>query len=281
MTKELLIYCDESAKDGKHFSNFYGGILVRSDHVDAVRQSIAAKKIELNLHGEVKWNKITEPYKGKYISPLEHVFDLVAADKLKVRIMFTQNMRVPIGLTAEQKENEYFLLYYQFLKNAFGLRYCSDGAQVTRIRLFLDQLPDTKEKAQRFKNYICALSENPRFKAARVEFRQDSIADAVSHEHDILQCLDIILGSMQFRLNDMHLEKPTGAKRRGKRTRAKEEVYKYINKRIREIYPGFNIGASTSKQHDLVNTWAHPYRHWLFIAREHEVKPGMSKHKKT
>jgi hypothetical protein len=53
VTKELIIYCDESVKYGKHFSNFYGGLLVSSDHIDAVRASIASKKAELNLLGEL------------------------------------------------------------------------------------------------------------------------------------------------------------------------------------------------------------------------------------
>jgi len=65
--REYVIYCDESVSKGAHFSNFYGGALVTSDNIDSVRSSIAAKKADLNLHGEVKWSKITENYKQKYI----------------------------------------------------------------------------------------------------------------------------------------------------------------------------------------------------------------------
>jgi hypothetical protein len=70
--------------------------------------------------------------------------------------------------------------------------------------------------------------------------------DVSSKDHVILQGLDIILGAIQFRLNDKHLEIPQGKKRRSKRTVAKEEVYKYINSRIGAIYPNFNIGVSTA-----------------------------------
>jgi hypothetical protein len=197
----------------------------------------------LNLLGEVKWNKITAPYKEKYIKLLSHFFDLVAGNIIKVRIMFTQNMRVPIGLSVEQKENEYFLLYYQFIKHAFGLPHCDGDGTLIRVRIFLDQLPDTKEKANRFKSYLSALSDNPQFRNSRIELRQEDMADAVSHNHDLLQCLDIVLGAMQFRLNDMHLEIPAGQKRRGKRTRAKEDVYKYINKRIRGFIPALTSAS--------------------------------------
>ena len=70
---------------------------------------------------------------------------------------------------------------------------------------------------------------------------------------------------MQFRLNDKHKEKPPGKSQRGKRTIAKERLYKHINARVREVYPNFNIGVSTSVNGELSNRWEHPYRHWLFV----------------
>ena len=72
-------------------------------------------------------------------------------------------------------------------------------------------------------------------------------------------------GAIQFRLNNLHKVKPAGKKRRGKRTIAKEELYKQINRRIREIHPNFNIGISTGIKDDKSNYWRHSYRHWLFI----------------
>ncbi len=99
MTKEYIIYCDESEDSGKHFSNFYGGALVRSEDIDEIRQILAAKKAELNFHGEVKWNKITSNYQDKYISLIDTFFDLIAADRIKVRVMFTQNTVVPKNLS--------------------------------------------------------------------------------------------------------------------------------------------------------------------------------------
>lgn len=46
---------------------------------------------------------------------------------------------------------------------------------------------------------------------------------------------------MNFKLNDMDREKMPGTNRRGKRTIAKEKLYKNILKNIRTIYPNFNI----------------------------------------
>jgi hypothetical protein len=50
-------------------------------------------------------------------------------------------------------------------------------------------------------------------------------------------------------------------------TLAKLRIYKHINKRIREIYPGFNIGITTGHQGDKANRWHHRYRHWNFEAK--------------
>lgn len=279
MTKELVIYCDESAKKGAHYSNFYGGALVRGEHVDFVRQLLSEKKTQLNFHGEIKWNKITENYRDKYIELMNFFFDLIDSDTVKIRIMFTQNLREPIGLTPEQVDNEYFLLYYQFVKHAFGLPYCNPHSHPISIRLYFDKLPDTREKVAQFKSYICGLEKSPEFRRAQILVKNENIADVVSHEHVVLQCLDVVLGAMNFKLNDLHKIKPEGQRMRGKRTRAKEAVFKEISRRIREIYPNFNIGANTGIE-DVSDRWAHRYRHWLFVPRNHRVRTGMSKHKK-
>ncbi|MDO8588063.1 MAG: hypothetical protein Q7T82_13640 [Armatimonadota bacterium] len=48
-------------------------------------------------------------------------FDEVRGGSLKVRIMFTQNAHVPQGLSKADLELQYYKLYYQFIKHAFGL----------------------------------------------------------------------------------------------------------------------------------------------------------------
>ncbi len=279
--KEYVIYCDESISKGAHFSNFYGGALVSSDRIDAVRASIAAKKAELNLHGEVKWSKITANYRQKYIDLIDHFFDQIEGGSIKIRIMFTQSMFEARGLTAEQVEDTYFILYYHFIKHAFGLMHyppAGTGDGPIDLRVYLDLIPDTDEKKQRFKSYICSLGRNPEFRTAGLRVSPENVTDVVSHDHDLLQCLDIVLGSMQFRLNDKHKEKVPGTNRRGKRTLAKEAVYKHINARIRRIRPGFNVGISTGIDGDRANRWHHLYRHWLFLP-EQRALVGSSKRK--
>ncbi|WP_238924927.1 MULTISPECIES: DUF3800 domain-containing protein [Achromobacter] len=277
MSRELVLYCDESDISGKHFANFYGGVLVESAHLSEVVSTLQAAKDRLNLGAEVKWQKITEAYAGKYIALMDETFALMRAGKLKMRIMFTQNYFGAKKLTPAQRENSFFLLYYQFVKHAFGFRYCGGALGSARVRIYFDKLPDTDEKCLAFKGYVLGLNSSREFRAAGLSIAEDQMAEVDSKEHVLLQCLDVVLGAMQFRLNEKHKEKPEGARVRGKRTRAKEAVYKHINGQIREIYPNFNIGISTGGDPEM--RWQHPYRHWLFKPTEFEIRPQFAKRK--
>ena len=66
MEKEYIIFCDESETHGRFFSNFYGGVMVGSSQYDRITQRLNAEKQRLNLFGEVKWSKVSEPYLAKY-----------------------------------------------------------------------------------------------------------------------------------------------------------------------------------------------------------------------
>ena len=100
-----------------------------------------------------------------------------------------------------------------------------------------------------------------------LHIRDGDIAEVCSHDHVLLQCTDIVLGAMFFRLNKLHLEKPEGSRVRGKRTIAKEHLYQHINARIREILPYFNIGISTGSRNYQNAYWELPYSHWKFVPK--------------
>lgn len=279
MALEYILYADESVSEGEYFSNFYGGSLVESKDLREVERELNEKKQALNLHREVKWQKVSATYLSKYEELIETFFELVSKGRVKVRVMFTQNRNVPTRLTPEQRENAYFLLYYQFVKHAFGLAQADHGLPLVRARVYLDELPDTFEKRARFRAYLAALTKSPEFRAARIVIDPEQIAEVDSHDHVLLQCTDIVLGAMQFRLNNMHERKPPGATRRGSRTIAKEKLYKAILGHIRGLHPNFNIGITTGTRGDRSNRWRDPYRHWLFVPSEHEIDESKVKPK--
>jgi len=192
--------------------------------------------------------------------------------------MFRQNANVPF-LSRKQLDFQYYLLYYQFIKNAFGLEFLRNNLTENRvkIRIYVDQIGDTKERIQQFRGYIHALTNNKRFSSSRFEIPIEDIVEIRSHDHVLLQCLDIVLGSMAFRLNDKHKEKIPGKPYRGKRTRAKEAVYKAILKEIRNIHKNFNIGMTTAIMNTIDGRWLTHYAHWNFIARNSKFKGELTK----
>jgi hypothetical protein len=278
VAREYVIYTDESIKTGLYYGNFYGGALLRSSDFDNVNAELRAVATAEHLTGEIKWQKVTAQYLAKYVRLIDVFFDLVRDNRVKIRVMFTQARYVPTGLEAYHREHAYHLLYYQFLKHAFGLKYANKDGSPIRLRIYVDKLPDTREKNALFRAFVAGLEHSAEFRESHILVPVDQIAEVDSKKHIVLQCLDVLIGAIQFRLNDRHLVKPEGSRTRGGRTIAKEKLYNHINKRIRELYSHFNVGITTGTPNGETDRFKQPYRHWLFVPKatrmdETQVKP--------
>jgi len=277
--KGFYIFCDESVKQDRHYSNFYGGCIISKHDHDRVSTALLEYKAQLGMEdSELKWSQINNFRVDSYCQMMDAFFDFIAASTIKVRIMFTDNRRIPTSVSTDQRKIEYHLLYYQFIKHAFGFAQLESDYEIS-LEFFFDMLPDSKEKNKSFKKFIYGLQFLPELGTANLKIARDSIYEVDSKSHVLLQCTDVVLGAMAFKLNDHHLDKPKGQRTRGKRTIAKEKVYKHINKRIREIKPHFNIGISTGAS-ELIDRFTDPYRHWLFIPSDHEYIGGSKKKKR-
>lgn len=174
----------------------------------------------------------------------------------------------------------YFRLYFQFIKHAFGLRYHPLAQHPVKLKIFFDEFPETKAAIKKFKGHILNLKDDYHIKRSGLTIRANDITEVRSHDHVLAQCLDIVLGAMAFRLNDKHKQIPIGQGRRGKKTIAKEKLYKAILRDIGKIRSGFNVGVSTGSDGDPANRWHAPYRHWNFVPSEMEYQEKLTKRKK-
>ena len=265
---EYILYCDESAPKGEKYSDFFGGCIVRADRLHQIEDALNAKKAELHLGGEIKWTKVTENYKDKYCEVIHLFFDYVRSGDIRVRIMFRKTADQYVHTDETGKDDRYFKLYYQFLKHSFGFSTCQAITGSYFVHVLLDELPDHSSTADSFKDYIVRLPETLRDKDTGLHIRKRDIGEVRSHDHVLLQCTDIVLGSMYFRLNELHQHIEDGKKIRGKRTRAKEAVYKCIYREIAEIHPNFNTGTSTGARNYDYPHWESPYEHWLFTPKK-------------
>lgn len=258
---EYTLYCDESVDKDRKYGDFFGGCLVEAHDLEPIIKALESCKTQNKLFAEIKWTKVTEQYFEKYENVMRLFFSFVAEGKVKVRIMFR---KIENQYVFASDIDKYFKLYYQFIKHAFGFPY-TKGLPPFHLRIYLDQLPAKREACDEFKTFLASLPNLSALKDSALRISKDQIAEVRSHEHVLLQCVDIIIGAMQFRLNGHHRDKPNGQRYRGKRTIAKEKLYKVILKEIRNIYPGFNIGISTGIKESRQEHWSSPYRHWLFV----------------
>ncbi|MBQ6015328.1 MAG: DUF3800 domain-containing protein [Bacteroidales bacterium] len=274
---EYIIYCDESVSNGKYYTDFFGGVLVRNKDYDKIRETLDVKKLELNLKGEIKWVKVTENYLEKYKQIMDYFFSFIKENSLKVRIMFRETDQTPPNLSPDQIHNKYSLLYYQFVKNAFGLIY-HDGSknEPVYLRLYFDAIPYPIDQRDAFKSHIFSLQRNARFRKARIKIRMDDIVEINSSKHSILQCMDIVLGSMSFILNRKNEVIPVGAKDRGHRTIAKEKLFHHIIRLIQQSneIEFFDISKTTPISVPK-EFWTMPYRHWKFTTPEYRKEGGV------
>lgn len=260
----IHIWLDESDKHGKYYSNFYGGILVLSQHKEEVLRRMDAVRNEVGITDEIKWQKVNAYHYDKYIHIIDELFQMGKEGLLKIRIFFRHNQYEP-DLTSEKRKEEYPILYYQFIKYAFGLFFADDNEG---IRLYLDEIPLGQEAKKNFVKHLYNLNNDADFIAKGLRFVEKGISEVDSKSHLPLQFMDVILGAICFKLNEKDKLKSDGDERPGKRTILKLKIYKHINKRIREIYPDFNIGISTPIKKDS-DRWFQIYRHWSFKPKHH------------
>ena len=260
----IHIWLDESDKHGMYYSNFYGGILVESRHREIVLQRMEAIKQKANIIDEIKWQKVNAYHFDKYIQLVDELFEMGKEGLLKMRIFFRHNQYEP-DLTPQKRKEEYPILYYQFIKYAFGLVFANDNEG---IRLYLDEIPLNQEDKTNFVTHLYSLNNDHDFMAKGVHFVEKGISEVDSKTHLPLQFMDLILGAICFKLNEKDKLKSDGEERPGKRTILKLKMYKYINSKIRELYPDFNIGISTPIK-DESDRWFQIYRHWSFKPKHH------------
>lgn len=229
----------------------------------------------------MKWGKTDSQNVERYEVLVSHFFDQIAAGRVVMRIMFTQNALIPKGLTPEHHEEKYYILYYQFLKHGFGLRHMPPHDKPPRLRVYLDEIGDTKEQIAKFRGFISGLAQDALVRKSGLSIATEDITEVRSHDHILLQCLDVVLGSIPFRLNDKHLIKIAGTKRRGNRTRAKERLYRHVLTQIRRVTgkPNFNVGRTTAVSSAPAGRWSDGYLHWVFKPNEFDYDASKTKPK--
>lgn len=265
------LYSDEAWTHNPRlrFWRFYGGALVKSSDRERVENALLALKNELGLQGEIKWSEARQFNSDRIAVVVERFLQFVESGDVKFRYMWIDNgFQNPEALTPYHEEWGFYILYYYFVVQGFGLPWHDENGAV-EVELFPDQLPDNVDKRRAFREFLMRAHTFQRYETGS-QFRISEVADDVkSGHHIILQCVDFIIGAIGYRLNDRHRVKQNNG-RRSDGTRRKEGLYKGIYRALRKIDMGergtlaYSIGHSTGKGGEWANLWRHKFRQWDF-----------------
>ena len=149
----------------------------------------------------------------------------------------------------------YCKFYYLFIRHAFSIFYAKQDIQ---LRLIFDDLPETKEACTKFKGYLVHnLNITNVFRGNHVKIIEKDIEEVDSKRHMILQCMDVVMGMIDFYLNS------TVEERASKRGQAKVAVCKHILAKIQEIHPDFIVNLTTQPIYSNKG-WVDPYKHFAY-----------------
>lgn len=250
---KYIIVSDESSKNGQFYSYFYGGCILKESLYENISNELDSYKAFLNLH-EIKREKINPLNVGNYKKVIDMFFRYVRAGDIKLRVMYCPNKN--LNQFRHGQDELYSKFYYTFYKRAFSLFYAREDIN---LKIFMDEFPESlKSKDKLSKVLISSLIKISRKNDNKVSLYKENIVQVDSKEHVILQCVDIVVGVIDFYLNT------TEEQRKSKRAKAKIEMFLHIyNNYILELCPNFNFDISTG-YFNCYSAWLSPYKHLVF-----------------
>ena len=237
--------------------------MISSRDRSAVVAALEAEKAHLNLHGEVKWQRVTQNYLDKYRNLSSLFFTFVRDGKVRLRILFTDNATAPERLTTLNYSQRYLLLYLAFIEHAFDIRYRSPRDETVRLRILLDTLPVPVEDKRVFRRQLYRLNSGCVFQSGGVRVFPGDIGEVDSRDHVLLQCLDVVLGAMQSGMN------ARGYRVSGKRSLARSQLSAHVLRQVKSIHPDFHMEATTPVAAG--QGWQCFYRHRLYGSKGMEL----------
>lgn len=251
-----IIVCDESTKKGLNYSYFYGGSIVDEQKYYTISDKLELFKSHIGLNHELKRINIDMLNANRYIEMLDFFFTFVKSGDIKVRIMFSSNDNLD---KIPKIQNETFMkFYYLFIRHAFALPYAKEDVN---LRLIFDALPEKADSREKFKSYLIRNLTHIHDMDIKnsIDIRRDLIEEVDSKKHIILQCTDVIVGLIDFCLNDIHNEQQT----KSKRWYAKHKVLSVLLSYIEELHPNFEMCVTTPPLRGY-NSWLDKYKHFIY-----------------
>ena len=250
---KYIIIADESVRKGPKYSYFYGGCILKESNYESISHELEAYKKYLGFN-EIKREKITKVNNLGYKKIIDMFFRYIKAGDIRLRIMYSPNTQ--LNQFPHGQDKLYEKLYYTFITRAFSLM---NSFENINLKIFFDELPETLKSNKTLKQKIITgiINSAKELQHSINVFKKD-IQEVDSKKHVILQCVDVILGIIEFYLN------ATEENKQSNRGKAKIDLFNYIyDNYIIKLCPNFSFLESTGyfKCH---KAWQAPYKHFVF-----------------
>lgn len=200
----INIYCDESChleNDGINVMGI-GGVWCKKDKIREINQRIKDIKIRnsVNPNAEVKWAKVS-PAKGQlYTDLVNYFFD---DDDLHFRGIIVPNKSVlEHEKYAQTHEDFYYKMYFEMLKQIF--------LPTSKYNVYVD-IKDTNsaKRVKRLQDVCC----NSIYDFSHGIIK--NIQPVRSHEVQVMQLVDILLGAIVYRNRIFNIEEHRSETKKG------------------------------------------------------------------
>lgn len=192
----------------------FGGIIIPAANVEKFQQAMDLWRDSHNMHAEVKWTKVSNQKLAEYRALIDLFFSVAGNGVLAFKSVVFDSGEIDYKSYHQgDKELGFYKFFYQFLLHCFGLYAETDEH---RLLVFFDQRT-TKYKLSELH---AILNRGIRKKYGRKADVVRHIEAVRSHEHDLIQLADVLMGAVGYHYNDCHIR--PGARR------AKIELADYI-----------------------------------------------------
>ncbi|MGJ0628030.1 DUF3800 domain-containing protein [Xenorhabdus bovienii] len=272
------IFADEAWTHGtpppNRYHCFFGGIMGLESNIDSLQTALMRVKSHFDILQEVKWSNVSPKNELYYIALIDCLKHYILNNDIKYRQMFRDRSFHVVQTEQESELDIQFKLYYQYIKNVFGIKHLPIDPNGTEILIRLDGHSSEKHK-NKLKQFV---EDLPRF------FNREDITVNVTYEnssHSLrLQVCDLMMGAAGYYGNKFHLRRENDRRGMTKKQKIKQKVAKYIYEALKDIdaqsrgSKAFNWFESTGMDGDTINLLNHKIRIWKFIPEKYVINRG-------
>ena len=185
---DFEIYCDESCQEAlvqktAHDFIAIGGIWIPADFREAFKEGLKSIKKKHNVHGELKWNKVSQAYYGLYYDCVEF---FLRSPEIRFRVILIESKIVDnIRFNHKDSELGFYKFYYQLLHHWIY--------DFNRYKIFLDF--KSNRKGTRLSELKQVLS------AANLSSSITQVQAVPSNESLGVQLADVLTGMVSAKFN--------------------------------------------------------------------------------